>query len=175
MKKKIYCFIILLMYIIFISIDSCAKYAFDNVYTAIAIDIDRKRPEIKIIEIENSNTENKRYANKTHVISVKIEIDEKNIVKNNFNKENIKILIKDKEVKPEIYEINELNNKQNKIIYEIKLKGLLEEGLLKIKIQEGTIVDKSNNFNLENIICTDIYICNTSSNVKFIEIRKDKV
>lgn len=174
MRRKIYIFIILLLSIIFTNINTYAKYTFDNICTAVTIDIDRKCPEIKLIEINNSNTGYEKYANKTHIITIKIEVIEKNIIKNNFNKENIKILVNDRETNPEVYEIKELSNNQDKIIYEIKLKGLYGDGLLKMKINKGVIIDKSNNFNLENIINTEIGIDNTLPIAKFIETRKYK-
>ena len=51
------------------------------------MNIDRTKPKIELIEIQNTNTNYPKYANKTHTISFKIKITEKNIGQNNIVKD----------------------------------------------------------------------------------------
>lgn len=139
---------------------SNAKYTFDNIYTVAKIDIDRQPPQIELIKIENTNIDDKKYANQTHIITAQIKIIEKNILENNFKKDNIKILINQKEVIPQIYDIKEFEKGNEFIIYEIKLGKLKGKGKLEIKINEGTIKDNAININQEMIIDTNIQVNN---------------
>ena len=78
-KRKIF----LLAFIIFIlGINSIAygKYVIDYVSTVAKIDIDRTPPKITILEMNNTNTNYEAYANKTHTLTAKIKVIEKNIV-----------------------------------------------------------------------------------------------
>lgn len=51
------------------------------------MNIDRTKPKIELIEIQNTNTNYPKYANKTHTISFKIKATEKKIKENNFVKD----------------------------------------------------------------------------------------
>lgn len=126
-------------------------------------------PEIELIKTTNTNVGYESYANKTHIITTQVKINEKNIIENNFKKENVKILINKSEVVPSVYEIKELNKTQDMIIYEIKLGNLIGNGKLEIKIPEGTIRDKSNNVNSEKIFDTKIYVDNIVPKANFQE------
>ena len=135
----------------------------------LGIDIDRRLPEIELIKITNTNTGYEGYANKLHTITVQIKVIEKNIIENNFKKENIKILVNKSETIPSIYEIKELNKTQDTIIYEIKLGNLTGNGKLEIKIPEGIIKDKSNNVNSEKVVDTNIQVDNVAPKATFQE------
>ena len=155
--------------IICMNINIYAKYIFDATYSIANIDIDRNPPKIELVSLENTNTGYEKYANKTHTITAKIRVTEKNIIENNFGKEKIKILIQEEEVNPEIYEIKEVEKNSESKIYQIKLSKLIGNGKLKIVIKEGTIKDKSDNINKEIIFDTDIQIDNTAPNITFLE------
>ncbi len=155
--------------IICININIYAKYIFDATYTIANIDIDRNPPKIELVSLENTNTGYEKYANQTHTITAKIKVIEKNIIENNFGKEKIKILIQEKEVNPEIYEIKEVEKNSESIIYQIKLSKLTGNGKLKIVVKEGTIKDKSDNINKETIFDTDVQIDNIAPNATFSE------
>ena len=155
--------------IICMNINIYAKYIFDATYSIANIDIDRNPPKIELVSLENTKTRYEKYANKTHTITAKIRVTEKNIIENNFGKEKIKILIQEEEVNPEIYEIKEVEKNSESKIYQIKLSKLIGNGKLKIVIKEGTIKDKSDNINKEIIFDTDIQIDNTAPNITFLE------
>ena len=59
----------------------------ENTIDVANMNIDRTKPKIELIEIQNTNTNYPKYANKTHTISFKIKVTEKNIGKNNFVKD----------------------------------------------------------------------------------------
>ena len=165
-KRKIF----LLAFIIFIlGINSIAygKYVIDYVSTVAKIDIDRTPPKITILEMNNTNTNYEAYANKTHTLTAKIKVIEKNIVENNFNTNNVKILVNKQVQENKIISINKIEEKQDYIIYEVILENILGDGILEIKVNEGTIVDKSNNINEETILATGIKIDNTPPETTF--------
>ena len=56
------------------------------------------------------------------------------------------------EFNKELYEVNQIAQTNNIIMYEIKLKGINAKGALQILIPEGTVKDFSNNKNQEKII-----------------------
>ena len=145
---------ILLLIIIFITVISMnsfvqGKYIFEYTSTVAKIDIDRNPPKIELISISNTNTGYEKYANKTHTITVKVKVIEKNIKENLFNKNTIIANIENTRVNPEQLEIKEIEKTSDSIVYDIILKQLNGNGDLVIKIPEGTIVDKSYNVNQE--------------------------
>ena len=95
-KTKIYISLLILIVILTICSFVNAKYIFENQFTIANINIDRTKPIIKIIDIQNSNTGYENYANKTHTIKIKLEIKEKNIKQINMDTEHIKVKINKK-------------------------------------------------------------------------------
>lgn len=165
---------ILLLIIIFITVISMnsfvqGKYIFEYTSTVAKIDIDRNPPKIELISISNTNTGYEKYANKTHTITVKVKVIEKNIKENLFNKNTIIANIENIRVNPEQVEIKEVEKTSDTIVYDIILKQLNGNGDLVIKIPEGTIVDKSFNVNQEKIINTNIIIDNIAPSANFQE------
>ena len=70
------------------------------------MNIDRTKPKIELIEIQNTNTNYPKYANKTHTISFKIKITEKNIGQNNIVKDFFEFKLDGKNI--DIVNINKL-------------------------------------------------------------------
>ena len=97
---------------------SFAKYVIENTYTAAKINIGVK-PDIKLVSISNSNTDYPNYANKTHLITARIKVIENSIIKNNFTKDNIKLLVANKIVNPDFINFNIISENSNERIYEI--------------------------------------------------------
>ena len=157
---KIFVFIIIIM----VNTNVYAKYAIEYTNTIAKINIDKTPPKIEIISIENSNLLHTNTANRTDTIKIKIQVIENNIKENNFNKNKIEIYVEDKQVFPEDYQISQLAEK-DKIIYEISLSKILENGKLKIKIPKGTISDIYDNVNQEKIIDTNITIDNITPTI----------
>lgn len=168
MKKRVV-FILTFLSIIIITTNIYAKYVIEYTNTIAKIKIDLISPKIELMMIQNTNTQYENYANKTHTITVKIKVIENNILENNFNKENVKILVEDKEVIPGNFEIKKVIQTSKMSVYEVILNKILGEGALKIKVKEGTIKDISNNINQETIINTGIQIDNTAPIVSFTQ------
>ena len=70
-----------------------AKYVFEYTIEAINLDIDRTKPIIEIVDIENTNLDYEKYANKTHNIIVKIKIIEKNMSNDVLENDEINVLV----------------------------------------------------------------------------------
>ena len=161
MKKIVFLLIFLICMII--STNTYAKYVIENEAVIAEIKIDPQPPTIEFIDVFNDNTkEYNHYAKKSNTIEAKIIVKEKNIKENHFGKDHIKIIVGEKIVEPEIYNIKKIGTSSKMVMYEIKLKGILGDGKLKIKVEEGTIKDKSEQINKETVLDTNIEIDNTS-------------
>lgn len=168
--------IIILSFIIFIiGIGTIvkAKYELDKEFCAINLTIDRQRPVIEVLEIQNSNINYEEYANKTHTISVIVKINEKYIKNIYLDKEHIKVKVAGQEIKNIPIDIKEIQTIQDGKIYQIKLKDLLGNGELELQIIEGSIVDTSELKNELKEIKTNIMIDNTVPEIKLIENKID--
>ena len=158
MKRKI---IIIFVIIIIFSIESVyCKYIIEYNIPVAKIEIDTIEPEIKLLSIKNSNTISNKYVSKKHKVNIEIEVIEKNIIQNLFNKENIKIMVGKIEKNINSYEIRKIRETSGKITYVIEMYNILGNGELEIKIPKGIIKDKSENINIEQIIDTGIMVDN---------------
>ena len=131
--------------------------------TNIIVDnIDKEPPTAQIIDIINTNKGYEKYANKTHKITVRIEIKEKNLGEDEIKKEEVLIMIDEKEVNNYGINIKEIEKTKQGVIYDIELTNLNFNGLLKIKFIEGSIIDKANLKNEEKVINTEILLDNVA-------------
>lgn len=167
--KKVVIFLFIMCTIIAINSNVQAKYVIEYNNKIADIKIDTVAPIIIMNSITNSNAGYPKYANKTHVITLIVNVRERNVKENKFNKENVKILVGEKENIPQSYEIEELFNTGKSISYKITLSGIIEEGKIKVKVPKGTIIDISNNENQETIMDTGIEIDNTPPVVAFTQ------
>lgn len=165
--KKVAAFLIVFILIITIRINCYAKYIIDNSAIIANIKIDGKKPQIELVDVKNTNTSYQNYASKKHKITIKMKVTENNITQNNFDKDHIKILVGDKEQKPEKYKIVKQLETKESIIYAIAIENLTGDGKLKIKLLEKTIIDIGDQSNDENIIDTNIIIDNTPPVITF--------
>ena len=165
--KKIAAFLIIFVALLGINTAVYGKYVIEYTNTIANIDIDRNPPKIDMLNIENTNTGYENYANKTHTITAKIKVTEKNITQNNFNKDNVQILIGGQVQSIPNMEISQIEKGNDYIIYKIVLQKILGDGILEIKVNAGTIIDKSNNQNKETKIATGITIDNTAPTTTF--------
>ena len=166
MKKK--CVILFIfLFLIMINNSIYAKYMIEYENKVADIKVDTINPQIQLAEITNPNKKSKKYANKNHNLIIKIRVIEKNIRDNNFNTDNIKILVEGNEIRTGNFSIEKFSQNTERILYSLKISGVLEEGKLQVKIKEGTIIDISGNKNSEVIINTNIQIDNTPPYVLF--------
>ena len=94
-ENKIVSILFITIFCIFINTIVNAKYLIENQFEIANLDIDGTKPKIEVISINNTNKEYENYANKTHTITVKVKITEKNIQNIYFDKEHIKIKLDD--------------------------------------------------------------------------------
>lgn len=129
---------------------SYAKYVMEHETTIAQINIDTIPPKVEVTSIESK--ENKQNSSSIYEINVKVKIIENNIKENNFNKNQISIKMGEIEFNKELYEVNQIAQINNIIMYEIKLDEINTKGTLQILIPEGIVKDFSNNENQEKII-----------------------
>ena len=148
LKKKF--FIVLLFFIFLFVIPfyyqiSFSKYIFNDSFIATKIQI-AKKPTIEVLGISNTNTGYEKYANSTHIVSLRIKITEKNVAINHFNRDNIQIFINDTRIVPSV-QIYLVSNNNGEMIYDMILSKLTGNGNLNIVFPEGIIEDS---FGLKN-------------------------
>lgn len=137
------------------------------------MNIDRTKPKIELIEIQNTNTNYPKYANKTHRISFKIKVTEKNIKENNFVKDFFGFKLDENNINivENNLSIKEIENTNEGKIYKIDIKGISGNGKLSMQIKEGAIIDKGGLKSESQNIQTGITIDNTAPVGKFKEVK----
>lgn len=145
----------------------------ENTIDVANMNIDRTKPKIELIEIQNTNTNYPKYANKTHTISFKIKVTEKNIGKNNFVKDffGFKLDENNINIAEDNLSIKEIESTNEGKIYKIDIKGIIGNGKLSIQIKEGAIIDKGGLKSESQNIQTGITIDNTAPVGKFKEVK----
>lgn len=142
------------MFLILINGNVFGKYVFEESFVVAKINIDKTLPEIQIVKIENSNVGYEKYANKTHQIKIQVSIKKEDIQTNNFNINNMQILLGNNLSTLLKTEITKLKEENENIIYQINLQQIEGNGLLNIKLNEGIIIDSSGNKSKEKLINT---------------------
>ena len=172
-KISIKLLIILIISIFIISLSTIiyAKYIFQNEFYIANLNIDRTTPKIELVSISNSNTDYESYANKTHTITIKVKITDKNLKDVFLDKDHVNIKINDEYVNYGNIQFNKIQDITDGGIYQIKLSNLEGNGNLKIDILEGTAVDTSELKNELLRINTNITIDNIAPEGDFTEIK----
>lgn len=145
----------------------------ENTIDVAKMNIDRTKPKIELIEIQNTNTNYPKYANKTHTISFKIKITEKNIGQNNIVKDffEFKLDGKNIDIVNGNFSIKEIESTNEGKIYKIDIKGISGNGKLSMQIKEGAIIDKGGLKSESQNIDTGITIDNIAPVGKFKETK----
>lgn len=145
----------------------------ENTIDVAKMNIDRTKPKIELIEIQNTNTNYPKYANKTHTISFKIKITEKNIGQNNIVKDffEFKLDGKNIDIVNGNLSIKEIESTNEGKIYKIDIKGISGNGKLSMQIKEGAIIDKGGLKSESQNIDTGITIDNIAPVGKFKETK----
>lgn len=129
------------MLMISISSTIQAKYIIQYEFYIANLNIDRTKPQIELLSIENSNTSDKEYANKSDIITIKIKIMDKNLKEVFLNKEYLNVQIDDENVDYATIKFDEIEDITDGRIYQIELTNLEGNGTLKVEILEGVAVD----------------------------------
>lgn len=127
-NKKFFIFILLFIIIVispFFYLHSFSKYTIENAFIAANLNIDTKKPNIELISIDNTNQGYKQYANKTHTITARIKVIEKNIAINNINENNVKILVNGNLCNPTFKDIKLISEARNEKVYDIVITNVL--------------------------------------------------
>lgn len=133
--------IIVNMLIISISSTIQAKYIFKYQFDVANLDIDRTKPKIELLSIENSNTTDKEHANKSDIITIKIKITDRNLKEVFLNNDYLNIKIDDEYVDYVSIKFDKIEDITDGGIYQIELTNLEGNGTLKVDILEGIAVD----------------------------------
>lgn len=166
-------FFIGIFILISINTISSAKYIIENTIDVANMNIDRTKPKIELIEIQNTNTNYPKYANKTHTISFKIKVTEKKIKENNFVKDFLGFKLDENNINiaEDNFSIKEIESTNEGKIYKIDIKGIIGNGKLSMQIKEGAIIDKGGLKSKSQNIQTGITIDNTAPVGKFKEVK----
>lgn len=177
MNRKIIFILIIFSTCISINLVVEGKYISEEQIEIATLNIDRTRPVIELLGIENSNKEYESYANNTHTIKIKVKVKEKNIGNDTLENKEILIKVGDKTIELNDKKIKELERENDEITYEIELTKIPENGLLTVIIEKGAITDTAGWKSDELKIETNIKIDNIKPDAKFIEeeIEKGKV
>lgn len=157
-------FLISLFFILIVfnySQESFAKYVIEDINTVAKLNIDRCKPNIELISISSSNTNYENYANKTHTLTARIKIIEKNIITNNFSQDKIQIYVNNNLINPTFKSFSLLSENPSEKTYEFSFTNVTGNGNLQISIPEGIIEDRSGLINDPKIFPTTITIDNT--------------
>lgn len=150
-KTKIFISIFsILIFSLFFQPPSFSKYVIEDINTVAKLDIDRCKPNIELIDISSSNEGYPTYANQTHIITGHIKITERNLIRNDFSLDQIKIavgnryLISDSDIIPvEFKSFSLISENTSEKIYEFSFTNTVGNGSLAIIIPEGVVEDKS--------------------------------
>lgn len=148
-----------------------AKYVIQNEFYIANINVDNIKPKIELVEIKNSNIENKNYASQKHTVVVRIKIKEKNIKNLFLNNNYIKIKIGNDYINNQNIKFTKIKEDNEQKIYDIQINSLKENGFLKLEILEGTVIDNGNLTNDSLSINTNITIDNIAPTGKLTETK----
>ena len=165
--KKITVFLCMFLIINFICVNSYAKYVIENTSLVANINIDGKIPKIEFLSVDNTNKAHIDYANKTHTITMKFAVREKNIKEDNTSI-NMKFFLDDKEFNPKNKNVS-IRKSTEYVYYTITLSEIIGNGRLKLVIPEGSVIDKANQVNEEAVFNTGITIDNIAPVVNFTQ------
>lgn len=129
------------MFGILISTATYAKYIYQNEFYIANLNIDRTKPKVELIKISNNNVGYESYANKTHTVTIKLNITDKNMKHVNLNNNYIKVKINNKYVDYAKIKVNKIQDIIDGSIYNIELNNLDGNGNLEVEILEGAAVD----------------------------------
>lgn len=172
-KKKYlvqYIFLILIFgFIILVNTFVSAKYIIQKEFCVASLNIDRTKPYIELVNINNTNIGYEGYANNTHIITINVKIVEKNIENLYFDKEHVKVKIENNYISSDKITLTKIGDRDNGQMYQIKLNNIEGNGKLKVEILEGTVIDAGKMVNDFYEIDSKIIIDNIAPKGLFLE------
>ncbi len=175
LHKKIKILIILLFIFIILSFFqiSFAKYVIESSNLVAKINIDITKPKLELLDITCSNTNYPTYANRTHLITGHIKITERNIIRNNFTSDTLKVFVNDSPISIDFKKFSLISDNSAEKIYEFSFTNVTGNGFLSLFLPEKIIEDSAGFCNDSITFSTSIIIDNTAPTVSFEEILSD--
>lgn len=168
-RSKIYISLIIFLLVIGIQNNIYGKYVIENSFEIATISTDETKPVISYYGENNTNTKYPTYANKTHTVTVRIKVVEKNISINNLM-EKTKVLVGGIEEKDKIVEIKKSVGTTKMTVFDVKLENLIGNGILELEIENGAIIDIAGNENDLARVTSGITIDNIAPEATFDEV-----
>lgn len=153
--KKIMKFTTIIFILLTIKSTAYGKYVFEYTIKVAEIEIIQSQFKAEIIEIKNTNKE--------HEIQIKVKVEGKNGIINNF--QGFEILV-GKEQSQSIKEIEVLENEKNYIIYNVIINDIAGNGPLILKLADNSFRDMIGNKMSEIELNVGIEIDNISPEVE---------
>ena len=153
--KKIMKFTTIIFILLTIKSTAYGKYVFEYTIKVAEIEIIQSQFKAEIIEIKNMNKE--------HEIQIKVKVEGKNGIINNF--QGFEILV-GKEQSQSIKEIEVLENEKNYIIYNVIINDIAGNGPLILKLADNSFRDMIGNKMSEIELNVGIEIDNISPEVE---------
>lgn len=153
--KKIMKFTTIIFILLTIKSTAYGKYVFEYTIKVAEIEIIQSQFKAEIIEIKNINKE--------HEIQIKVKVEGKNGIINNF--QGFEILV-GKEQSQSIKEIEVLENEKNYIIYNVIINDIAGNGPLILKLADNSFRDMIGNKMSEIELNVGIEIDNISPEVE---------
>lgn len=171
-RKKIYISLIIFLLVIGIQSNIYGKYVIENSFEIATISTDETKPVISYYGERNSNIKYPTYANKTHTVTIRIKVVEKNISINNLL-EKTKVLVGGLEEKDKIVEIKKTVGSSKMSVFDITLENLTGNGIVELEIENGAIIDIAGNENDFVKVTSGIIIDNIAPEATFEEVLLD--
>ena len=132
----------------------------ENAFDINVNNIDREPPKIELLKIKNTNENYEKYANKTHTIIATLKITDMKI-KSCIDSSNIDVIVGDS-VSNCTKIIQNLNQTDTEIEFDLLLTNVEGDGSLKLSIPEAFVIDAAGNSILEKEFDLNITIDNIS-------------
>lgn len=150
MRKKFVCSIILFFLICFIYSSSYAKYVEDIKLDVANIELDRTQPKM-IYQSWSTLTTYMTDEGKKYDITFGMTIQEKNLAEDKINIDKITTWVNGVETELEII-ITETEHTEEEHKYIIEVRGIKEEGDLKMEFLPGAVLDVAGWTNILNVV-----------------------
>lgn len=119
-----------------------AKYILQNEFYIANVNIDRTKPKIEVLDIEDTDISKSDTSLRIYNVEIKLKFIEKKLKNIFLDKKHVNVKLGDKYISEFEFEFNEVENNDKGRIYSLRFKNLKGSGRLKIELNEGTLVDE---------------------------------
>ena len=151
MIKKITIILFLFIYIILYNPNYvCGKYTIEKNLEVANINLDRTKPKLIYLDINNITVYMTPQGRK-YDVSFGMKIQEKNLLKDEIRRDKIKTWVENVE-KPVNIKMTEIKHSKEEHIFNIEVTGVTGTGYLKIEFLPGAVTDKAGWQNSQNTV-----------------------